>query len=278
MPTDALLNLPLHAVPLVVLDLETTGLHPYGDDRICEVALHRTIGGVTEATLDMLIDPQRPLSAHACRVTGIRPEHLVGAPRFAEVADRLLDLLAGAALVAHNAAFDTGFLHCELARLGRPPLGNPVIDTLALARRLLPARHSYSLAALAAALGVRPPLHRAMADVLVLRAVFDDLAARLAAQGITTLGETLRYARGFRPGEPEPALPAPITAALREGHPLRIVYASLSSREPIERIIRPLEVINERGVLYVRAYCYLRNDLRAFAIPKIVQLELLEHV
>lgn len=269
-----MLHLPLRDVPLVFLDLETTGLHPHQGDRICEVALHRVAGGQVEATLDSLVDPGRPLSAGAFGVNGIGPEQLAGAPTFAAIVEPLLERLAGAPLVAHNAPFDVEFIRAELARMDRSLPAIPAIDTLALARRLIPHRRSYSLAALATALGGTPPAHRAMADVLALRLVFDDLVPRLEALGITTLGDTLRFARGFGPADPDPIAPPLIAAALREGRLLRIVYVSVRSPQPVERVVRPLAVIRERGALYLRAYCFLRDDLRAFLIDKIQSIEI----
>jgi DNA polymerase-3 subunit epsilon len=176
--------------------------------------------------------------------------------------------------VAHNAPFDVEFLHAELGRLGRALPALPVIDTLALARRLMPRQRSHSLATLTAALGGEPPTHRALADVYALRLVFASLAERLSALAITTLGDTLRYIRGFGASTSEPDIPPLIASALRERRLLRIVYASVSSQQPTERIIRPLETVCERGVLYLRGYCFLRDDLRTFAITKILQMEL----
>jgi len=271
-----MLDQPLHAVPLVFLDLETTGLYPHQGDRICEVALQRVLGGVVETSLDRLVDPRRPLSPQSFSINRITAEHLAGAPTFAEIADMLLTTLRGAVLVAHNAPFDLEFLYVELALAGRPPLVNPAIDTLALARRLLPKRRSHSLAALATAAGGTPPAHRAMADVLALRVVFADLAARLTTLGITSLSDVLRYSRGLSPGEPEPSPPQLIADALRNQRLLRIVYSSRSLPEPTERVIRPIDLTRERGDVYLRAYCYFRQDLRAFAMAKILKIELVE--
>jgi DNA polymerase-3 subunit epsilon len=269
-----MLDLPLSAVPLVFLDLETTGLYPHQGDRVCEVALQRVTGGVVEVSLERLIDPQRPLSAKAFGVNGISATDLADAPVFAEIIDTLQATLEGATLVAHNAPFDLEFLRVELALAGRPPLLIRAIDTLAIARRLLPERRSHSLAALAAALGGAAPAHRALADVLALRMVFDDLAKRMAAIGISTLGDVVRYSRGFIPGDPEPIWPATIAEALHAGQLLRITYASRTSIQPIERTIRPIDITRERGDLYLQAYCYLRQDLRAFAIEKILAIEI----
>ena len=55
---------------------------------------------------------------------------------------------------------------------------------------------------------------------------------------------------------------------------LQIVYASRSLPEPTERLIRPIEITSENGVLFLRAYCYLREDLRAFVIEKMTSIEL----
>ena len=269
-----MLDLPLSAVPLAFLDFETTGLYPRRGDRVCEVAIQRVIGDTVVLSYATLVNPRRPLSAQSFAINGITAQELAGAPTFDAVAGDVRVALDGAAIVAHNAPFDLEFLHAELALAGMPPLNMPAIDTLALARRLVPRRQSHSLASLAASLGAEAPAHRALADVLALRLVFADLAARLAAQGLTTLGQALRYARGFDPGQPDPVAPPPIADALREGRLLRIVYSSRTSPGPTERLVRPIELISQRGVVFLRAYCYLREDLRVFSVEKIMEMEI----
>jgi DNA polymerase-3 subunit epsilon len=271
-----MLDLPLAAIPLTFLDFETTGLSPRRGDRVCEVALQRVVGGVVEISYTTLVNPQRPLSARSFAVNQISAEQLTHAPTFSAIAGSLRAALADTVIVAHNAPFDIEFLHAELALARQPPLLVPVIDTLAVARRLFPKRASHSLAALAAALGSPPPSHRAMDDVLALRVVFDDMAAHLAALGITTLGDLLRYTRGLRPGDPEPIAPAAIVEALRDGKLLKIVYTSRSAPVPTQRLIRPIEIISENNMLFLRAYCYLREDLRAFVIAKMSLIEISE--
>jgi DNA polymerase III subunit epsilon len=264
-----MLNLPLSAIPLAFLDFETTGLSPRRGDRVCEMALQRVVGGTVEMSYTTLVNPQRPLSARSFAINQISAEQLANAPTFSSIAGRMRAALTDTVIVAHNAPFDLEFLHAELARAGQPPLRVPAIDTLAIARRLFPKRQSHSLAALATALGSPPPSHRAMDDVLALRVVFDDMAAQLAMLGIYKLGDLLRYARGLLPGDPEPIAPTVIVEALRDDKLLKIVYASRSLPEPTERIIRPIEITSENGVLFLRAYCYLREDLRAFVITKM---------
>lgn len=268
-----MLHHPLQNVALTFLDFETTGLHPHRGDRVCEVALQRVVGASVELSLAALVNPGRPLSDQSFLVNGISAADLAQAPAFTELAGTVRAALAGAVLVAHNAPFDLEFFHAELALAGQPPLLVPAIDTLMLARRLFPKRPSHSLGALAAALGLPPPSHRAMDDVLTLRVVFADLAAQLAELGIVSLGDVLRYARGFNPGELEPPAPQLIETALREGRLLRVVYRSRTLPEPTPRVIRPIEIVKQRGVLFLRAYCYLRHDLRVFLIDKLLEIE-----
>lgn len=271
-----MLDLPLSAITLAFLDFETTGLLPHRSDRICEVALQRVVNGIVEMSYTTLVNPQRPQSARSFAVNQISTEQLSNAPTFSAIAGSLRAALADTVIVAHNAPFDLEFLHVELAVAGQPPLRVPSIDTLAIARRLFPKRPSHSLAALATALDSPPPSHRAMDDVLALRVVFDDLITHLAALGITKLGDLLRYTRGLRPGEPEPVAPTEIAEALRHGKLLKIAYLSRNMPAPIERVIRPIEITSENGVVFLRAYCYLREDLRAFVITKISVIGLLE--
>ncbi len=266
---------PLDAVPLLLFDVETTGLMPAGGDRIVEIAMLRMRYGILEASFSSLVNPERASSPQAQSVHAIPVELLADAPYFADIADTVLAMLAGSVLVAHNAPFDVAFLETELALAGRPLPANPVIDTLTLARRLL-SRSSYSLQALAGELDLAPPTHRALSDVFALQGVYSYLRELLGNWHIVTLNDLLRFQRGVLPGQPEPVAPPPIGRALNEGRRLRIVYRSRSNPQPTERTIRPLELTSEHSGLFLRAYCFLRNDIRSFAISKIEQLELLD--
>lgn len=271
-----MLELSLQQTPFVLIDFETTGLYPHRGDRVCEVALLRLRGTNDDLRYESLIDPECALSEQAFNVNHIGPADLAGAPRFAAVADLLRVLCAGSVLVAHNAPFDMEFLHAELARAQLPPFELPVIDTLVLARRLFPRRASHSLRALALNLGAEPPSHRAMDDVLALQVVFADMLVRLESLGIHSLGALLRYSRGFNADEPAPALPPLIELALHEGQLLRVVYRSRSLPDHTERVIRPIAIVKQHNTLFLQAYCYLRHDLRAFALDKLTALALAE--
>jgi DNA polymerase-3 subunit epsilon len=265
---------PLAEAPLVFLDLETTGLDPTAGHRVAEVALLRARAGQEEGRLESVVNPGRPLDPAAAAVNGLSDAALALAPPFALLAPAMERLAAGAVLVGHNVRFDLAFLSLELAAAGRPPLANPSLDTLALARRLL-RRPSYSLAALAAELGLPAPTHQALDDVLATRALFAHLAALMAELGILTLGDALRLERGLLPGSVEPEPPPLVARAMAEGRSLRILYRSRGRTEAMSRVVRPIALTLESSGVYLRAFCELRQDVRAFALAKIEAAELL---
>lgn len=166
--------------PWAVLDTETTGLNPEGGDRVVELGVVLFDNGAVSDRWGVLIDPEMPLPADTTRITGIKPEDLVGAPVFSAVSDHFLKLLDGRLLVAYNATFDRGFLLHELARVGQSlPSGARWLDPLVLAKRLHKGRGKMKLGIVAKRLGI--PLeeaHRATADAecagLVLKALAEE--------------------------------------------------------------------------------------------------------
>ncbi|NNJ12994.1 WYL domain-containing protein [Chloroflexales bacterium ZM16-3] len=274
--TDSQLPTPdsrLTDIPLSFFDLETTGLDLREGHRVCEIALLRVRGGMVEDYLGTTVRPGRKLDPQAAAVNGFDDEELAAAAPFYAAAGRVAALARGAVLIAHNLPFDMAFLNAELAHIDQPSLIGPTLDTLTLARRLL-RRQFYSLAALASDLKLTAPTHRALADVLSLRDLFTYLQAAMSERGIETLGDAMRLERGLLPGAPEPDAPPLIARALAEGRPLSIRYRSRSSPESITRTIRPIYLTSETNGTYLRAYCELRQDVRAFAINKIEEAEL----
>lgn len=137
----------------VVLDTETTGLEPAAGHRIIEIGCVEIVNRRrTGNKFHRYINPGRAVEAGALQVHGIDDEFLASQPRFAEIADELLEFIRGAELVIHNADFDVEFLNHELRRLENVPHQIrdccSVLDTLALARRLHPGQRN-SLDALA---------------------------------------------------------------------------------------------------------------------------------
>ncbi|MDE2227581.1 MAG: DNA polymerase III subunit epsilon [Alphaproteobacteria bacterium] len=123
----------------IVLDTETTGLDPADGDRIVEIAcieLHNHLP--TGKVFHRYVNPEREMSAAAEAVHGLGDDFLKRHAPFAAIATEFLDFVAEAAVVAHNASFDLGFVNAELKRLGLAPLAVAVVDTLEIARKRFP--------------------------------------------------------------------------------------------------------------------------------------------
>jgi DNA polymerase III subunit epsilon len=162
----------------IFFDTETTGLEADKGDRIIEIGCVEMINRqLTGNNLHLYINPERASHEDALRVHGLTEEFLSDKPKFAEVVDQLLDFLAGAELVIHNAPFDIGFVNAELRRLRRGVLTDHVAgvrDTLLMARDLFPGKAN-SLDALCRRLEVdnsKRTLHGALLDAELLADVY----------------------------------------------------------------------------------------------------------
>jgi DNA polymerase-3 subunit epsilon len=188
----------------VFLDTETTGLSPEAGDRLVEIGCLEMVNRrLTEHRLHLYLNPERPNSEEAFKVHGLSDDFLADKPRFAEVADQLIEYLRGAELIIHNAAFDVGFIDHELRRIGRAPLATlveKVSDSLALAREMFPGK-SNSLDALCKRLEVDNSfrtLHGALLDAGLLAEVYirmtrgqDSLVIDAAGTSATSAGTAL---------------------------------------------------------------------------------------
>jgi DNA polymerase-3 subunit epsilon len=162
----------------VFLDTETTGLSPESGDRIIEIGcvemLNRRLSG---RNLHFYLNPQRRNSEDAVKIHGLTDEFLADKPLFDSIADELLEYLAGAEVIIHNAGFDVGFLNEELKRVGRSRFGEivtQVTDSLTMAREMFPGK-SNSLDALCKRLEVdntNRALHGALLDAGLLAEVY----------------------------------------------------------------------------------------------------------
>lgn len=165
----------------IVLDTETTGLSAENGDRIIELGCVELLSRkLTGNNLHLYLNPERDSHEDALKVHGISNEFLRDKPKFAQIADELLDYLQGAELIIHNAPFDIGFLNKELERLGRPPLKahiGGVIDTLVMAKEMFPGKRN-GLDALCDRLEVDNSgrtLHGALLDAELLADVYINM-------------------------------------------------------------------------------------------------------
>jgi len=197
----------------IVLDTETTGLDPRSGDRVIEVAAIELFNFMpTGGTFHHVIDPERDVPEEATRVHGFTAEMLRGKPRFADIAEAMLDFIGEDEIIAHNAPFDFGFLDAELVLAGLPRLDRSrMVDSLDIAKRRYPGLPN-SLDALCRRLGVDNTMrtsHNALLDVKLLAEVFlelmggkqpgFELAARAAPRVLNAAGEVAPVVRSPRP-------------------------------------------------------------------------------
>jgi DNA polymerase-3 subunit epsilon len=217
----------------VVLDTETTGLDPLAGHRVVEVGCIELVNMVaTGRSLQLYLNPEMPMPTAAQEVHGLTDEFLADKPLFADKVEELLEFIADAQLVIHNAQFDLGFLNAELERLSRPRLVNDYIDTVTMARRKFPGQRA-SLDALCERLGVdnsNRTKHGALLDAELLAEVYLELsggrqrdlglAAEIAGRARVGIavesGGNARPARHFAPSAAELAAHAGFLKKLKD--------------------------------------------------------------
>ena len=170
-----------------VVDVEGNGQQP---PDLVEVAVVPVAAGIIGAPASWLVKPPRPVSRIAARIHGLTNEALAAAPAFADIESEVREALDADVLVAHNAHVDVGVLRRHLGGWECPE----VLDTLKLARRLLPGQVSYKLGALVTAFSLADGLpsglvpHRATFDALVTARLFVRLATQHDGSSLS-LGE-----------------------------------------------------------------------------------------
>jgi DNA polymerase-3 subunit epsilon len=187
---------PLHELEFAVVDLETTGRSADRDERVTEVGAVVVRHGRVEEQFTTLVNPGRWISPVVVRLTGITNAMVARAPWFDDVAEDIVRVLHERVFVAHNAAFDWGFLNDELMRsVGEPLLGERLC-TVRLAKRLLPELRRRNLDAVTSHYDVRNRArHRAFGDAEATAHVFARMLDDLGRQGVHTWGDLGRFLR-----------------------------------------------------------------------------------
>jgi len=168
----------------IFLDTETTGFNAnlaQNPDRMVEIGCVELVNRkLTGNNLHFYLNPERDSDEGALRVHGLTTEFLSDKPKFASIAKELLDYVAGAEIIIHNAPFDLSFLDAELARAGHQPFKNyigSVTDTLVMAKEMFPGKRN-SLDALCDRLEVDNSgrtLHGALLDAELLADVYINM-------------------------------------------------------------------------------------------------------
>ncbi len=196
---------------LAIVDVETTGGNA-SSNRIIEIAVIRVSGGELKETFSTLINPETSVPPFVAWLTGIRGADLRGAPLFADIKDRLLELFDGALFVAHNARFDYSFVRSEFEREG-VTFSPQLLCTMRLSRHLFPQFRQHGLDSIIGRHGITvAERHRALGDA---RAVWDFLRQLDTSYGSERLTDALT--RVLK----KPAAPMLISQSLLDGLPER---------------------------------------------------------
>jgi DNA polymerase-3 subunit epsilon len=159
-------------MPYAIIDIETTGLSAKSE-KITEIAIILHDGKKETGRFQTLINPERRIPYRITRLTGINDMMVAAAPRFYEIAKKIIELTEGKTIVAHNVTFDYNFLRAEFAEFGYD-FHKPVLCTVKLSRKTFPGMPSYSLAKLTSQLGIEHSRkHRAEGDAEATKKLFE---------------------------------------------------------------------------------------------------------
>ena len=154
-----------------ILDIETTG-GKFNEEGITEIAIHRFDGHEVVDQFISLVNPEKEIQPFVANLTGINNKMLQKAPKFYEVAKRIVEITQDSVLVAHNAQFDYRILRTEFKRLGYN-YERKTLCTVDLSKKLIPEAESHSLGKLVRSLGIAvSDRHRANGDALATLKLF----------------------------------------------------------------------------------------------------------
>lgn len=159
-----------------IIDIETCGSKfEFRKGRITDICILVHDGLQVVDKFNTLINPECNIGSFYQKLSGITNEMVADAPKFHEVAKKILELTEGKVFVAHNVSFDYSFIRDEFASLGYK-YRRETLCTVRLSRKLMPGRISYSLGNLCASLGIDiENRHRAEGDAVATAKLFDLL-------------------------------------------------------------------------------------------------------
>ncbi|UFH45920.1 GIY-YIG nuclease family protein [Flavobacterium galactosidilyticum] len=181
-----------------ILDIETTG-GQFNEEGITEIAIYKFDGHEVVDQFISLVNPEIPIQPFVVKLTGINNAMLISAPKFFEVAKRIIEITNDCVIVAHNASFDYRILRTEFRRLGYN-FEARTLCTVELSKKLLPEQPSHSLGKLVRALGIpMADRHRASGDALATIKLFKILLEKDIEKEIVKDFIKLEVEKGIAP-------------------------------------------------------------------------------
>lgn len=269
-------NTTLGRIDFCAFDVETTG--SMSRIRMVELGASRFRLEGEPSSFTTLVDPRVHISSFVTRIHGITDDMVKGAPRAREALEEFFDFARGCVLLAHNASFDTAVVSAELARHALPVPEFLILDTVSLARNLIPGPPNYKLSTLTDWLGLFTQCaHRGLPDAVAAREIFRYAVKSLEGWESLPLSAMKGYSRceAFGPCRVEdvelpPGLEA-IREAMGEGRPVRVVYAG-GSRGTAPRLITPQGLYERGGCVYLEAYCHQSCQVKHYRVDRILEV------
>lgn len=271
----------LKEAELVSFDTETTGLHAISNYLVEIAAVKFRLEDRTVSTFQELIKPRVPMPEEVIRIHGITDQMVADARTAPDV---LADFVAfcgpSPLMIAHNAPFDISFVAEEMRRAKM--LFGPcrVIDTVDIFRRLFPDLPGYSLLMLARMFDVAETQeHRALADALLVKRLFEIAAPRLPRQmDCNSMSEHLTVynidsflANGLTLPKRFEVLPE----VIERGGRLEIEYTK-PGQASHHRVVRPDGLQKISGVVYLTGFCELADANRTFRLDRIASFKVID--
>jgi len=183
-----------------IIDVETTG-GKYNEEGITEVAIHKFDGVDIVDSFISLVNPEKEIQPFVVNLTGINNNMLRSAPKFFEIAKRIIEIMDDSVLVAHNSSFDYRIIRNEFKRLGYD-FEIPTLCTVELSKKLIPDQESYSLGKLCRSIGIPvSDRHRANGDALATLKLFEILMQKdkekLIVKSTIKIGNQRDYQAGY---------------------------------------------------------------------------------
>jgi DNA polymerase III epsilon subunit family exonuclease len=259
--------------PIVFLDTETATL--LGAPHLLEIGAVRVVDGEAVDRFDTLVRPQVPIEAEATAIHGIPDDAVRDAPDAGEAIARFLSWLGDDWMAAHGARFDAGVLAFECVRWGLAPPAAPILDTVKIARRLLPDSPDHKLPTLCQVLEIETAVHhRALPDAVSCWKVLEACLERLPADPPATAADLLGLCAPLvTVASAAPRLPRlsprlrPIEEALRSRARITVLYGEA---EEVSRLsLQPRILFESRRRGYMEAECARSGLLKTYRLDRV---------
>ena len=262
--------------PIVAFDTETANTQ--GAPFLLELGAVRIIEGEVAETFEAFVLPPVPIDPEATAVPGITDRHLGSALPAAEVVPRFVAWLGADWLCAHNAGFDARVLGFECARAGLAAPGNPMLDTLRLARRHIPESPDHKLPTLCQHLDLEPgDFHRALPDAVWCWKVLEACARRAGEASVAALLSQCGTPVTVQAFLPDPARLGPrlrpLEAATRDAATVTLLYGSGEGAFSRLRVV-PRLLYDRHKKSYLEAECLSSGLLKTYLLERIQRVEL----